>query len=192
MLAVTDKLTTGYPYFVEMGHSQPSMLPSETVEKIKEISIRAVQAVGINNSPSHVELIVTDEGPKMVELGARLGGDCITSHLVPLSTGIDMVKASIELALGQTPYIEKRLSKGAAIRYISSTEGVLKDIYGLDNILNVNGVRHVEIVKQKGDTINRVRGSGDRVGYVICQSETPLAAITLCEDVLKRLEVIII
>ena len=55
--------------------------------------------------PAHVEMIVTAQGPKMVELGARMGGDCITTHLVPLSTGIDMVKATIDISLGLYPDI---------------------------------------------------------------------------------------
>lgn len=192
ILAVTDKLTTGDPYFVEMGHSQPSMLPDETVAKIKEISLLALKALGIDNSPSHVELIVTKDGPKLVEVGARMGGDCITSHLVPLSTGIDMVKASIELALGKSPDIEKKINKGAAIRYLSSKEGILEEIRGLENVFDITGVRLVEIVKQKGAEIHQVHGSGDRIGYVICQSDTPSEAVILCEKALSRLEVIII
>ena len=47
----------------------------------------------------------------MIELGARMGGDCITTHLVPLSTGIDMVKATIQIALGECPSIARDLIK---------------------------------------------------------------------------------
>ena len=56
------------------------------------LNIAANKAIGIENGPSHTEIKVTNDGPKIVELGARLGGDCITTHLVPLSTGMDMVK----------------------------------------------------------------------------------------------------
>ena len=83
VLNVTDKLTTGAPHFVEMGHSQPSRLGDENVAKISDLATRAVKAVGIENGPAHVEIILTENGPKMVELGARMGGDCITTHLVP-------------------------------------------------------------------------------------------------------------
>ncbi|HOU95415.1 MAG TPA: ATP-grasp domain-containing protein [Bacteroidales bacterium] len=190
VLAVTDKITTGPPYFVEMGHSQPSLLPFETVEKIKEVAIKAVKAIEIDNSPSHVEIKVTHNGPKLVELGARLGGDCITTHLVPLSTGIDMVKASIQLALGQSPDIEKKLDKGVAIRYLNSREGILKEIKGFDILNRNNSVKHFEIVKQKGDIIKSIQSSNDRVGYVICQSNTPLEAIRLCEKIIKKVKVI--
>ena len=45
----------------------------------------------------------------MVELGSRMGGGCITTHLVPLSTGIDMIKSVMDLALGLEPDLEPKL-----------------------------------------------------------------------------------
>lgn len=191
VLAITDKLTTGAPHFVEMGHSQPSMLPIVVQNKVKEVAVKAVEAIGINNSPSHVEIIVTNEGPKLVELGARMGGDCITSHLVPLSTGVDMVKASIDLSLGQIPYIEKKFNKGSAIRYITSKEGILKDIIGIEDVWRMEGVQHLEIIKKKGESITSIHGSGDRIGYIICQAETSLNAIDLCNQAINRLKVVV-
>lgn len=66
VLQVTDKLTTGAPYFVEMGHNQPSMLPTDDVEKIKDLACRAVKSVGINCGPSHVEIKLTPTGHKKI------------------------------------------------------------------------------------------------------------------------------
>ena len=83
MLAVTDKLTTGAPHFIEMGHSEQSRLGAEVTEKIKRLAEQAMLAVGAAEGPGHVEIIVTSKGPKVVELGARLGGDFITTDLVP-------------------------------------------------------------------------------------------------------------
>jgi len=189
VIAITDKLTTGAPHFVEMGHSQPSMLPESTLEKIKDVAIKAVKAIKIDNSPAHVELIVTSNGPKLVELGARLGGDCITSHLVPLSTGIDMIQASIQLALGLKPDITHRLDKGSAIRYLRSDEGAFDHVEGINEVNKLNGVKHIEIVKQVGDKISTVHGSGDRIGYVICQADNATSAIIMCEEAIKKLEI---
>lgn len=105
VIQITDKITTGAPHFVEMGHTQPSQLPENTKQKVAQLAKLANRAIGIINGPSHTEIIVTNEGPKIVELGARLGGDCITMHLVPLSTGVDMVECCIKIALGETPGI---------------------------------------------------------------------------------------
>lgn len=128
VIQITDKLTTGAPYFVEMGHSQPSQLSEEIKEQIRQVTIAANKAIGIKNGPSHTEIIVTSEGPKIVELGARLGGDCITTHLVPLSTGVNMVECCIKIALGEQPDTEPKWNKGSAIRYFEQHAGVIKSI----------------------------------------------------------------
>lgn len=188
VLAVTDKLTTGAPFFVEMGHSQPSVLSNEIIEKVKDIAIKAVQAIGIDNSPSHVEIIVTEDGPKLVEIGARLGGDCITTYLIPLSIGVDMVTACILLALGQEPDILPKYQKGAAIRYVKCKKGILQDIIGLDKAMSDPNIKHIEIVKKVGDKIIPVHSSGDRVGYVIAQATTPLEAIRASEKALNQIK----
>lgn len=188
ILAVTDKLTSGAPFFVEMGHSQPSQLPNETIEKIKEVAIKAVQAIGIDNSPSHVEIIVTEDGPKLVELGARLGGDSINTYLVPLSTGVDMIQACILMALGQIPDIAKKFEKGSAIRYAECKLGVLQKINGVNEALNIPEVKHVEIVKCLGETLTPIRSSSDRVAYVITQADTAQDAIRMCENALGKIK----
>lgn len=132
VIQITDKLTTSAPYFVEIGHSQPSQLPENTKEQICQVAIAANKAIGIENGPSHTEIIVTRDGPKIVELGARLGGDNITTHLTPLSTGVDMVKACIKIALGEKPDIERKWNKGAAIRYFDQHAGIVDKIEGIE------------------------------------------------------------
>lgn len=132
VLQITDKLTTGAPHYVEMGHSQPTRHSKEIAKKISETAIAANKAIGIKNGPSHTEIIITGEGPKIVEIGARLGGDCITTHLVPLSTGVDMVECNIRIAMGEKPDISCKYNRGSAIRYLSTENGVIKNIKGLD------------------------------------------------------------
>ena len=99
VIQITDKLTTGAPHYVELGHSQPTRHGNEVADQISKIAIAANKAIGIKNGPSHTEIIVTSEGPKIVEIGARLGGDNITTHLVPFSTGVNMVECCIKIAL---------------------------------------------------------------------------------------------
>lgn len=180
ILAVTDKITTGAPHFVEMGHSQPSCLDEEKVQKIKDLACRAIKAVGIENGPAHVEIMLTKNGPKMIELGARMGGDCICTHLVPLSTGIDMVKAAIQIVLSETPDIDYKYQKGSAIRYFRVEDGVIEKIYGLDKAQRVNGIKEIVITRNIGELICGIECSTDRVGFVIAQGENANEAISIC------------
>lgn len=189
VLQITDKLTTGAPHFVEMGHSQPTRQNEENSEKIKDLACRAVKAVGINIGPAHVEMILTVEGPKMVELGARMGGDCITTHLVPLSTGIDMVGCTIQLACGEQVDINPKFKKGSAIRYFDAQNGEIQDINGIEEAERLEGVKEVSVVHQVGETIGEIGSSTDRIGFVIAQGETAEAAVKVCEKAMRTINI---
>ena len=181
VIQITDKLTTGAPYFVEMGHSQPSQLDKKTQEKIKCVAISANKAIGIQNGPSHTEIKVTKDGPKIVELGARLGGDCIATHLVPLSTGIDIVECSIRIALGEKPDMEPKWNKGSAIRYFKTGIGTVKGIRGVMDAEEVGGVIQVSIVHGIGEQTKVIRSSVDRAGFVIAEANDAKNAVEIAE-----------
>ncbi|WP_311370697.1 ATP-grasp domain-containing protein [Anaerococcus hydrogenalis] len=189
VIQITDKLTTGAPYFVEMGHNQPSQFPIDIIEKIKKVAIDANKAVGIENGPSHTEIKVTKDGPKIVELGARLGGDNITTHLVPYSTGINMVEASIKMALGEEIDITKKIDMASAARYKKCDIGKIVEISGIDEAREVSGIKDIKIVHKAGDYSNVIKSSNDRVCYVISQEDSVEKAIESCEKALEKIKV---
>jgi len=191
ILTVTDKLTTGMPYFVEMGHSQPSQLKTDDLKKIQDLAARAVKAVGINLGPAHVEIILTEDGPRMVELGARMGGDCITTHLVPLSTGIDMLKATMDVAFGKMPNIETQFEKGSAIRYFDLPCGIITSITGIEKARQIQGVKEIVFVKGIGDIVTPIYNSLDRIGFVIAQGNDANDAIDRCEKAIQTIQIIV-
>lgn len=180
VIQITDKLTTGAPFFVEMGHSEPSLLSLEIQEKIQMVAKAAVQAIGIKNGPSHTEIKVTKDGPKIVELGARLGGDNITTHLVPLSTGVNMVECCIRIALGEIPNFNHKFNRGSAIRYLKSDTGEITGIIGVEEAKKIPGVKQVSIVHGPGERAVEIKNSVDRIGFVIAEAETVQKAIEVC------------
>ena len=188
-IQVTDKITNGSPYFVEMGHTQPSVQPHEIINSIIKIAGDAAKALGIANGPSHAEIKLTSEGPKIVEVGARLGGGCITSHLVPLSTGVSMVKAAIQNSIGESPDIEHKFSKGAAIRFFDSHKGTITAFENVESALSMPGVIEISFFKNVGEDIGELKTGLDRVGYVIAQGEDREDAVKKCVAALKRVEI---
>lgn len=191
ILQITDKITTEAPHFVEMGHTQPSQLPQEICDAICIVTTAACKAVGIDKGPAHVEMKVTERGPVMIELGARMGGDNITTHLVPLSTGIDMVKATIKVALGEEPDIEPMLSFGSAIRYFDVPFGTIKSIENVEVVKQIPGVKQVTFTKEVGDVSNPIHCSNDRVGFVIAQGKSAAEAVAACEKAMKTIKITI-
>ena len=192
VLQITDKRTTGAPHFVETGHSQPSKLPADVQTQIREVAQKACASVGLINGPAHLEMIVTQQGPKMVEMGARLGGDCITSHLVPLSTGISMVEQLIRQSMGLPVNLTPTLHCGSAIRFLSASRpGVLQKICHADLSEHSDTIREIGWFKQIGDTVDDVHSSSDRLGYVIAQAESADAAMDSCCRACEKIKITI-
>ena len=191
ILQITDKITTEAPHFVELGHTQPSQLPLATQDAIREVTIAACNAIGIDKGPAHVEMKVTQRGPVMIELGARMGGDNITTHLVPLSTGIDMVGSTIKVALGEQPDIQPTLHCGSAIRYFQVPYGTISAIENVEEAKGVPGVQQITFTKEVGEVSIPIQSSNDRIGYVIAQGATAEDAINVCEKAAKAIKIVI-
>lgn len=189
ILQITDKITTDAPHFVEMGHTQPSRLPEETQEAIRRVAASACLAVGIDKGPAHVEMKVTKRGPVMIELGARMGGDNITTHLVPLSTGIDMVGSTIKVALGEKPDITPSLHCGSAIRYFEVPFGIIKAIENIDAAKQTPGVKQITFTKGIGEESTPIHSSNDRIGFVIAQGSSAEEAVAACEKAMNIIKI---
>jgi biotin carboxylase len=190
VVAVTDKLTTGPPHFVELGHCVPSTLPEPVLQRVHETARRASEALGIDWGPTHTEMKVSDDRVVIIELGARLGGDRITSHLVPLATGVDLVKASIRVALGEAPGLEPRQTQAASIRYLQASPGVVTAIEGVAAAEVLPGVQELGVDVKVGERVPPVRSSGDRPGWVIAIGQTPEEAVHRAEAARNTIQVI--
>ena len=104
ILTITQKFTTGAPHFIETGHFEPAPVSAETYERVKQVVTHALDSLEIRNSASHSEIKITPDGRiYLIEIGGRMGGDCIGSDLVRYSTGIDYVRAVIQVACGLEP-----------------------------------------------------------------------------------------
>jgi len=172
ILAVTDKITTGSPYFVELAHHQPSNLPDDLIEIIKNETIKALDALEIQHGASHSEFRITGDGtPYIIEVGARMGGDFIGSHLTELSTGYDFLKGVIDVAMGNFKGVElnkKRWSSGVFF-LCEETKAILPYFTRLTDFIVESEVQT--------ELLRPVQNSNDRSGYLIYKSENRINLI---------------
>lgn len=164
-LALTKKYTTGHPHFIETGHLEPSGLSEEQQEIIKRAVFHALDALKVENGASHTEFMIdADNNVKIIEVGARMGGDCIGSDLVKLSTGLDYVRMVIDVALGKEPdFTRVSEKKTAYIHFIFSR----KDLELLDKLKQeipekLHFVSELEEIRE-----GSVTDSSARFGYFI-------------------------
>ncbi|MEI3526412.1 MAG: ATP-grasp domain-containing protein [Eubacteriales bacterium] len=97
-LAVTKKYTTGEPHFIETGHLEPAPLTEEQSAAIQRAVFAGLDALKVENGASHTEFKLEGSEVRIIEIGARMGGDCIGSDLVELSTGYDFVRMVLDVA----------------------------------------------------------------------------------------------
>ena len=187
VLQVTDKLTSGAPHFFEVGHCQPTSLGALEREAVSSLACAAVLAVGLVNSAAHVEIKLTPAGPKMVELGARLGADWITSYLVWNSVeGIDMTESMIRLALGEKLAVWDYRDSGEffASRSTPSREGVFLGLDGLDAAAASRGVIHVENHGFLGERYGEAVDNCGRFASVVARGASKEEALANCDRAL--------
>ena len=165
ILAITDKVSTGAPHFVELAHHQPSGLSIEIQDKIKAETIKCLNALDINFGAGHSEFKITSAGEVyIIEVGARMGGDFIGSHLVELSTGYDFLEGVINIAFGKyEPPILKNKNFSGVYFLCKETEQILPYFSQVNNF---------DIQKEIQNTVlKNITNSNERSGYLIYQAK---------------------
>ena len=164
LLAVTEKITTEAPHFIETGHNEPAPVNAKMIENIKSVVFHALHSLLITEGASHSEIKIDDDGNiKIIEIGSRMGGDCIGSDLVRISTGYDFTKMVIEVALGQAPnFIKVVEPRKAAVRFIFSE----KDLDVCEAMLQNGWVLERKFIEHDFDG-HEITDSSNRYGYYI-------------------------
>lgn len=164
-LAITHKYTTGAPNFIETGHLEPAPIDEELLTKVKEIVTHALDSLDIKNGASHSELKIAKDGTiRLIEIGARMGGDCIGSDLVRYSTGYDFVKMVIDVACGQAPNFTKVCDPISVESVFIFNE---KDLEEFENMRRNSPERILKIVDYHPEKIGHITDSSNRAGCYI-------------------------
>lgn len=172
-LAITDKVTTREPYFVEIEHHQPANISETAAEKIYQTTIKVLNALEIKNGASHTEVYLLDNGDvRVIECAGRMGGDFIGSHLVQLSTGFDFVRAVIDVALNQfifSNYTSTPQKRYSGVYYVITKPGRIKAI--IDNSNQYADVLYALPLMNVGEVFDEtIDGADKRAGIIVYSS----------------------
>ena len=111
VIQVTEKISSGPPHCVELGHVQPARISETLRAKIKAVIPYALDAIGYANGPSHTEIKIVGEKIYLIEFNVRPGGDFISYPLIDLSSGYHYLQAAIGIALDDFKFNQAKLSK---------------------------------------------------------------------------------
>jgi biotin carboxylase len=181
VVAIAEKLTTGPPHFIELGHQLPARLDREVAERVGQAVVDLLDAVGQRHGPSHTEVrLPPGGGVSIIETQTRTGGDQIW-EMVDLALGVDMHRATMEhLVFGCRTATPSR-RRAAAIRYLTAEPMTLGRIDGAGRAAGVPGVVRLHLDSVAGGEIAPLTWSRSRLGYVLTVADKVQDAVRRAE-----------
>ena len=181
---------------VELGHVMPAPLDDTDRREIEQYTADILDALGIRFGPSHTEFVLTAEGPRIIETHVRVGD---MYSLVPGATGIDLVEMQIRQTLGERVLPEiRRIQRersqqncyGALWYANSDLQGELVKIVGISNPDPESNVT-VRPLVEPGIQLSGLRSNYSRLAEARAFSQDPELALTLAQEAIKKLRVVI-
>jgi biotin carboxylase len=169
-VGMADREFGYHPYHIETAHVDPSALPPSTQKRIYEVVDAAADSLGIDFGPAKADMILTDKGPMILEMAARLSGGFHSQYTTPLSTGKNPIRAVMEISLGRP--LNEELIKGSMARTaicggIFPPPGTIQAIHGVEEARTLPGVAQVILTKKPGDRVLEYIDNGRRCCWVI-------------------------
>lgn len=173
------------PCFVEVGHDFPAPLPEPSLRELASFASGAVSALGLEFGPAHVEFVITESGPVIIEVNPRLAGGMIPVMLThALGTSIlDMV---IKLYAGEEFTPPRASARAGAIRFqLVHKSGKLKRL-GFSRNPDPT-VPEAGLLKSEGAEVKINGDFRDRVAYAIGVADELNAAVASADRMIDSI-----
>ncbi len=183
IVLVHDDEMSAPPFMIPLAHSFPSSLPKQALYKAEEAIKSCVEALGINDGPSNIDLIFDKKGnPRIIEVGARIGATCLP-ELVLYHKGIDFTRAAVQIACGMKPELSAKFSQPCAAFILESRQdGVMKSYEISEDLKNNPNILEWEVTSKPGETVSCLRKGTDRIGKIVVKGNTSKEALNLARD----------
>lgn len=157
---ITGKFPLAEP-FRETGYVVPATIDAPVRREVLALTRAAIDAVGIRDGASHVEVKLTPAGPRVIEVNGRLGG--YVADLVRRARGYDLVRATLGAALGRPsePPAAGPPRRHAFQYFLTPPMDAveLRRFDGAEDLLRHRGIHLVEAVKAVGQSLDWRQGT---------------------------------
>jgi isopentenyl diphosphate isomerase/L-lactate dehydrogenase-like FMN-dependent dehydrogenase/biotin carboxylase len=186
---IADRIIVGAPYFIETGHNIPSALPREMIDDACRVMTLGIKALGITHGFGKGDIKITPQGAKIGEIAARLSGGFMSGFTFPLCSGVDLMKAAVEIALGQEPSnVEPLFHRISIERSIITEPGIVKKVAEVEQARSVPGISEIFIDVKPGDRVKKPTSNVEKAGHIIAVGDTleeAERAVEECRKILK-------
>ncbi len=166
-----------HPQVMENGGLVPSRFEGAERRALEEVTVAAARALGITRGSAKGDLVWTAEGPKVIEIAARLSGGDFCESLVPLSNGVDYVRAAIRIALGEEPDWSALAPRPGPVRHVANRYFFAEPgrLVGLENAAQVRAqpwLKKLEFAYRLGEIVPPATSHAQRLGvFVVTATE---------------------
>ncbi len=184
VVGITAKHLGPHPHFVEIGHDFPAPLSPSDERAIGTAALDALRALGLGWGAAHVELRLTSDGPRIVEVNPRLAGGMIP-RIVEEALGIDLIAHLVASTAGRPRPPRPTRDASASIRFlVAASGGLLVEISGTEQARRLPGVVDVVVTREPGQRIVLRHSFQDRLGFVIASATDGGLAAKVADEAL--------
>ena len=178
-------------YAVHIGSRTPSLLPESVQNSMYEVMDKAAQALGVTDGAFKGDLLVDKDGQvRILEVTARTSGGFDSQLRKPFSFGIDILKATIDIACGlpldPLDLVPKWVKWSSTISVLHDS-GVIIEIKGQEELKKIKGVRDVYFRSKVGDLVKPLIHSAARTNQIISSADTLEDLLLIEENIRKTL-----
>jgi biotin carboxylase len=180
-LTVTDREVADPPAFgVALAHVWPSTLEPSAIGAAVDAARSAAAALGVEDGPTYTQILATPEGPRVVELAARLGGGH-DAEVCRAALGVDLNGLSLAAALGEeiddSALVPRARAGGSCVRFLVAPAGPLAEVRGAEEAGELEGIELVLIYRQPGYILMPLRRGSDRAGAILAVGDSRQEAL---------------
>ncbi|GAA1653218.1 ATP-grasp domain-containing protein [Catellatospora bangladeshensis] len=178
VLGVTDRLLSAPPVFVELGAGFP--VTGGPAPALTAAGLAALRAIGYDNGPAHIEMVLAADGPRIIEINPRIIGNSIPD-VIARCMDIDIRRTLLELYLGRGLPGEFVVGRAGYTRSIAAgAAGVLREVTVGDLPDDVE----VHLKDRLGAPVRPPQTNQDRLGRVVAYAPTVEQARVRAEEAL--------
>lgn len=152
----------GYDDNFHYSRLLPTQLSSSDVQAIRHCGEVGCKALGMTSSPAHIEIILTKNGPRIVEIGARNGGYRERMHR--LANDIDILGNALALSLNlPLDLAAKRHDSVAVLELFPKQSGTFAGLTKLDKLKTLDSLSYLSVKAKLGQHVGK-----SSEGYKMC------------------------
>lgn len=188
-----EKIDDFYPNIIEDGGTLPAPINDEIAEEVNRVIELAAKSIGVYDGIIKGDLVIdSNSNVNVIEIATRLSGGWFCSHQIPAATGVNLVEANIDFALGNR-ILQKNLIPtlhlSTTTRYFFINEGKILNIEGEKDLLEMPSLLLHGFFKKIGDYQPKISKHSDRFGYVICMGKDRVESLRNTLEALSKIKV---